>query len=152
MRRVANLGLTEQLTLAQQKAVAAEARALAAEAKATDMRIESDLGVAGFLQGLEREARSSQFDTLKAFTGLSLVKEEGNFSIDLFSQRFGGMKPAIEAVLVVPAVVDLGGKTSPPTEQKASHKQELLDARKKAFDGGDRYGVKVIDSELSQLK
>ena len=137
--------------MAQQKA-AAEARALAAEAKATDMRIESDLGAAGFLSGLEGEARSSQLQTLKALTGLNLVQEDGVFSVELFSQRFGGMKPAVTTPPVDPAVVDLGGKTPPPTEQKASRKQELLYARKKAFDGGDRYAVMVIDGEHSQLK
>ena len=152
MRRVANLGLTEQLTLAQQKAVAAEARALAAEAKATDMRIESDLGAAGFLSGLEGEARSSQLQTLKALTGLSLVQEEGQFSIELFAQRFGGMKPAVTAAPVVPAVVDLGGKTPAPTEEKASRKAELLKLREAALAKGDRFGVLSLDGELSRLK
>lgn len=151
--RIANLSLAEQLAEERKKREAAEARAVQIEAQSAERQLEADLGEAGFLAGLEGEAKTSQLTKLKALTGLDLVKQDGAFSIDAFSTHFGALKPVVTPTTPAePTVVDLGGKTPPPTEVKLNRKKELMTARQEAIDKGDRYGVMLIDGELSQLK
>lgn len=125
------------------------------ESRFQDFRVETELSAAGFLNGFEGEERTAQLTTLKALTNLELVKEDGQFSISRFSERFAAMKPAAAAVVPTPEaapVVDLGGKTPAPSEQAATRKTQLLEALKTAEARGQRSNVIALRSELSRLK
>lgn len=152
--RIANLSLAEQLAEERKKREAAETRATQVETQAAERLLEDQLGAAGFLAGLEGEAKTSQLSKLKALTSLEFVKEEGAFSIDAFATHFGGLKPAVAETPtepVKPPVVDLGGKTPAPSEPKAERKQQLLAQLKTAESKGDRSSSIAIRRELHNL-
>jgi hypothetical protein len=88
-----------------------------------------------------------------------LVRDEGVFSLEKFSARFGNLKPAAPAVAVTPApdtpapvVVDLGGPGTAPNEAQASRKTELQSQLKAAYDRGDLLGYINLQSQLAGLK
>ncbi len=83
------------------------------------------------------------------------MQDNGAFSVTKFSERFGGLKPAAPLTVVadpVPTVVDLGGKTTPPSEVAMNRKGELIAQRELAMKRGQRGLLISIDRELSTLQ
>lgn len=128
--RVANLTLGQKLAEETKKREAAETEASKVRGEWTDFRVTTQLEQAGFFTGLDGEAKTAQLGTLKALTTLDFVQDDGQFSVEKFAARFGGLKPQTVAPTppADPPVVDLGGKTSPPAEQQVARKAELLKA------------------------
>lgn len=158
--RVANLSLAEKLVEETAKREAAELAALTVQSQWADFRIETELGAAGFLSGLEGEAKTSQLATLKALTSLEFVKDDGAFSITKFAEKFGGLKPKapvlqeIETPAATPAptVVDIGAPGTTPADAAPTQKAELQKLLQTAYERGDRLGYIQLQGQIAALK